>query len=113
MNLEKPADHIPEADLQSTVIELAHVNGWLVNHNYDSRRSGPDPGYPDLTLARRSPDGAAGQVLFLELKRARESPTATQLLWGERLPHWHVVRPDALDSWLPGLLEKGCVEVET
>jgi len=58
-----------EAQLQSTIIDHAHRNGWLVMHSRpvnDGKRwltaIQGDPGFPDLVLAR------AGEVITAELK---------------------------------------------
>ena len=39
-----------EKAFMSAVIQFARLNGWLVFHAFDSRRSGP--GWPDLALCR-------------------------------------------------------------
>ena len=39
-----------EKAFQFAVIQLARLNGWMVYHTHDSRRS--EPGWPDLALCR-------------------------------------------------------------
>lgn len=67
----------PEAEFQASVIKLAHLQGWIEYHDYDSRRS--TAGFPDLTLLRVTGDRA--ELLFAELKRVGETPTAAQRRW--------------------------------
>lgn len=78
---------------QQTVVELAQLNGWLVFHPFDSRRS--TPGYPDLTLVR-------DRVVFAELKTEKGRLTPDQELWLERLEgagaETHVWRPSQFDE---------------
>ncbi len=50
----------PEAAFQSQVVKLAKLNGFLVYHTHDSRRSAP--GFPDLVMVRD------GRLIFAELK---------------------------------------------
>lgn len=89
------AKAMSEADLQVMVIQLAELKGWLVYHTYNSRRS--QPGYPDLTMVRRS------RVVFIELKTQSGKRTADQDRWGETLSlsdaEYYLWRP--LD-WLDG-----------
>lgn len=68
---------ISEKDFMATVKDLALLNGWLVYHTYDSRRS--DAGFPDLVLVR------APRVIFAELKSAKGPPTRKQRVWLEEL----------------------------
>ena len=67
-----------ERDLQTKTVDLAIRAGWLVYHTYDSRRS--EPGFPDLVLVHPKYG-----VLWRELKTERNSPTADQRKWLERL----------------------------
>ena len=39
-----------ETQLQSAIIELARLTGWLVYHTHDSRHSAK--GFPDLCMVR-------------------------------------------------------------
>lgn len=66
---------ISEKDFQAAVVHLAKLNGWMVYHTFDSRRS--VPGFPDLFLLR---DGIA---YAWELKRESDTaqPTPAQVEW--------------------------------
>ncbi len=65
-----------EAQLQSTVLQLAQLHGYnLRYHTHDSRRS--QPGFPDLVLV----SVARGRVLFRELKSDAGKLTPEQALW--------------------------------
>ena len=57
------------------VIDLARLNGWLVYHPFDSRRSAK--GYFDLTMMQD------GYVIFSELKTENGRATAYQKRWGD------------------------------
>jgi hypothetical protein len=63
-----------EAQFQAEIVKLARINGWLVYHPYDSRRS-PE-GYPDLTLAHPN-----GRLIFAEVKTTKGKTTAAQDAW--------------------------------
>lgn len=51
-----------EAELQQLLTDAAHMHGWLVFHDHDSRRNAR--GFPDLVMVH----GQRRRVLFLELK---------------------------------------------
>lgn len=70
--LEPSYDEL-ERELQSKVLSLAKLHGWIAYHTFDSRRSAP--GFPDLILLRGE------RCLALELKRTHEHPTEEQLSW--------------------------------
>ena len=42
----------PEKELQDRLIQTAKLSGWMVFHDFDSRRS--DIGFMDLTMVRRT-----------------------------------------------------------
>lgn len=92
---------IEESQLQKDVIDLAHKLGFLANHNYDSRRSGPDKGLPDLILAGQ------GRALFIELKKENGRTSKAQLEWHHRLMdagiESFIWRPS---HWSSGLIER-------
>ena len=77
MKLTEYRDRMAEADLQTRVIDYAHIRGWRVHHDRGDYRTcvGGDPGFPDLVLARR------GRVVFAELKTARGRVTQQQTEW--------------------------------
>ena len=62
-----------ESRFQSNVIALAKLCGWRHYHTWNSRRS--EPGFPDLCMVRGE------RLVFAELKRAGEKPTAEQEAW--------------------------------
>ena len=83
--------YITEVAMQAALIEAARLNGWLVYHTFDSRRS--DPGWPDLALVR-------DDVLHLfELKsqRGRVKPEQAEWIAALERVRWVVpaiVRPE-------------------
>lgn len=96
-----------EQELQSAVIELAHLKQWRVHHSRPARGSrgqwathiAGDPGLPDLVLARK------GIVLFFELKTEKAKLTKDQELWRDALGmgRHFVIRPS---DWQSGLVER-------
>jgi len=66
-----------ETQLQTAVVKLARMLGFLVYHTHDSRRS--EPGFPDLTMVKE------GRLLFTELKTATGKLTDDQLMWIDAL----------------------------
>ena len=69
----QPAEHIPEADWQATVVDLARLAEWAVYHTRDSR--GSEPGFPDLVLVRPP------RLVVAELKTARGKLRREQRVW--------------------------------
>ena len=67
------APKVSEKVFQATVLELAHLEGWLSYHTHDSRRSAA--GFPDLVLVRPP------RVIFAELKTAKGAMSPQQRLW--------------------------------
>lgn len=61
-----------EAQLQAAIVDAARLQGWLVYHTYDSRRSAA--GYPDLTLVRE-------RVVFAEIKADKGRLSHAQQEW--------------------------------
>ena len=83
-----PITLLAESAFQSTVIELAQIQGWKVCHFSDSRRPGPygqwvgdsgARGWPDLVLVRDH------SILFRELKSEKGRLTPQQKEWLEAL----------------------------
>ena len=66
---------VSESQLQRDVLQLAGQLGYLAYHVYDSRKSGPDKGFPDLILARD------GRVIAVELKTERGRVSRDQARW--------------------------------
>lgn len=86
---------VSESQLQRDVLELAARLGYFANHTYDSRKSGPDAGFPDLILAKD------GRVLAIELKTERGRLSIAQLSWSMALMgavEFYVWRPRDLSS---------------
>ena len=90
-----------EKVFQQAVVTLAKLNGWLVYHTHDSRKS--EPGFPDLVLVH-----PRGQCLFVELKSETGKITKAQGAWLEALlgvkgrPRTYLWRPA---DWRSGLIE--------
>lgn len=90
--------NLTERELQAQVIELAKLLGWMVYHTYDSRKS--EPGYPDLTMAHAD----TGAVIWAELKREGQLPTAAQRRWLMALGRRHLAV-----LWQPSDLRSGLI----
>jgi hypothetical protein len=95
-----------EAECQRTIVEAAHLGGWLVHHARPARTGAGwrtaiqgDAGFPDLVLARRSPPW---RVIVVELKRRPNRPTAAQRLWLDAIAGAGV---DARLAWMPDDLD--------
>ena len=84
-----------EKQFQTWVVSIAKLNGWLVYHTYDSRRS--EPGFPDLVMVR------GGQVIFAELKTEHGKLKPKQKQWIMRLARVGSVE---VEIWRPQY-EKG------
>ena len=113
-------DHMTETQLQSSIIELATLLGWLSYHTHDSRHSAK--GFPDLCLAHPR----TGRLIFAELKSAKENLTEAQEKWRDALEpngheyylwrpsHWEseeilqTIKPMTKDEELTGRLDKIC-----
>lgn len=64
----------PEAEFQAWLARLAKETGSKYFHDHDSRRN-PE-GFPDSVIVTPS-----GLLLFAELKREADKPSAEQLEW--------------------------------
>ena len=88
-----------ETQLQSAIIELARVTGWLCYHTHDSRHSAK--GFPDLCMVR------CGRVIFAELKSEKGKLTPEQEQWQIRLvqtdAEYYVWRPV---DWMSGRVDE-------
>ena len=81
-NVERNPVHptITEDDFLATIIDLATLCGWLIFHDYDSRRN--PAGFPDLVLV--NPHKSPG-IIFAELKTNRGRIKLKQGDWLDRL----------------------------
>lgn len=66
---------VSEATFQQAVIDYLLTRCWRVNHNHDSRKSGPHAGLPDIIAARN------GRVVFIELKKQSGRVSRHQQAW--------------------------------
>ena len=102
--------HGSEKDFQATIIQLAKLRGWLVNHIRPAKTSKGwrtpvqgDIGFPDLVLV--SPPCKSGPrlgkriVAFIEVKSDRGKLTAEQKKWLDAL---HDVDWAMAGVWKPG-----------
>lgn len=101
-------DALPEADLQTLVIEAAHRGGWRVHHDPPSRiqradgtvryatATHGDPGFPDLVLARD------GRVIIVEVKTNKPRWKPGQREWLRALGAL-VVTPRNIDDLIDRL----------
>ena len=71
---------ITESDFLATIIDLATLTGWLIFHDYDSRKN--PAGFPDLVLV--NPHKSPG-IIFAELKTNRGRIKTQQGDWLNRL----------------------------
>jgi len=74
------------------------MNGWLVFHPFDSRRS--EPGFPDIVLAQRN-----RPLWIVELKSLRGRMTAQQSVWIDTLRAATGVRAEV---WRPDDFDRIC-----
>jgi hypothetical protein len=101
-----PAKEMSEKELLQSVIELAHLYGWLVFHQLPAtNRAGKwasftqgDTGFSDLVLAK------GGRVIFAELKSEAGTLSLAQLQWKETIgKNWCLWKPA---DWLSGEIER-------
>lgn len=101
-----------EAQLQSAIIEAAHIGGFMVAHfrpaqtakGWRTPVAADGAGFPDLVLAH-----PFRGVFFIECKSERGKLLPDQHRWAKALcssgAEWHVLRPSDLESakrWLIG-----------
>ena len=103
-----------ERNLQDTVIEMAKVHGWLVNHQRPARTDKGwrtavegDAGFPDLVLVRPGLQKRPPRLLFVELKAKRGRFTDGQRQWMEALVQIPFVE---VLTWTPDDLTSGRIE---
>jgi len=70
---------VSEKAFQQTVIDYAHLLGYLVYHTYDSRRSAF--GFPDLVILGRREHGKPSRCIFAELKSEKGKTSPAQEAW--------------------------------
>lgn len=69
-----------ESELKRRVIKIATDRGWRVHHitnSWNARGAQKGNGFPDLVLGRRR------RLIYVELKRQKESLSADQVIWRE------------------------------
>ena len=93
------APAMPEAELQGAVVKLCKLLGLQWHHQHYS--IGSRKGWPDLVICGRG-------ILFRELKREGNGPTAAQLAWGEILRR----AGQDWDVWKPSDLQNGRIQRE-
>jgi hypothetical protein len=105
---------VTEADLQSTVIDIAKLYGWLVAHQRPARTNSGwrtavegHTGFPDLVLCRGVRNGKPAKLLFVELKNDRDKPSDDQKRWLETLLE---VPRIGVHIWRPADLLSGKIE---
>lgn len=98
-----------ETQLQSAIIEMAKLFGWLYYHTYDSRRSAS--GFPDLVLVR------GRRLIFAELKSDTGTVSPAQRDWigalrGARCdwPTCRSATPFEVYIWRPDDWKSGTIE---
>lgn len=79
------------------MIDAAHLYGWRVHHNYDSRKS-TGAGFPDLVLVQRDQK----RIIYAELKTERGRLSRQQAEWRDDLlaagQQWYLWRPSDFDD---------------
>lgn len=91
------APKISEAAFQQAVVDLAKYRGWLVFHDFDSRRNAP--GFPDLVLLHQR----TGELVFAELKAQGGRLSQAQQKWLDAL----TIGGHEVHVWRPGQLKNG------
>lgn len=90
-----------ERELQTAVLDLAGLLGWLAYHTFDSRRS--QAGFPDLVLVRE-------RIIFVELKTEKGQLTEAQKHWRELIEgaegEYHLWRPADLQNFATQTLKR-------
>jgi VRR-NUC domain len=98
---------LSEEELQSAVIELAHLFGWVVAHfrpakterGWRTAVSADGAGFPDLVLVRE-------RVIFAELKSQRGHLSEQQRMWSTSL----VQAGAEIYTWRPAQWTSGEIE---
>ncbi len=95
-----------EDDLLNAVVQMAHVQRWLVYHIRNSKRgvTQGDRGFPDLVMARPP------RLVIAELKREDEQLTVYQRRWFDAFQPIADAKRIELYVWRPSDWRKGTVE---
>lgn len=97
-----------EAEFQNTIIEYAHLRGWLVAHfrgvrvqrrngtvHYQTPVAADGKGFPDLVLVRE-------RVVWAEIKVGYNKMTKEQETWADALKkagqEFHLWKPEDFDD---------------
>ena len=86
-----------EVQFQRAVLDLAAYRGWLVFHDFDSRRN--TAGFPDLVCVHER----TGDLVFAELKSDRGRVSQVQQRWLDAL----LAGGHETHVWRPGDLRNG------
>ena len=110
---------ISEADLQTAIVDLAHLYGWhvahfrpaMTTHGWRTPVSADGKGFPDLCMVK------GNKLIFWEVKSGRQLPSKEQTEWLERLSHIDgvtvgVVYPDNWDCIYMTLSEGSDIKIE-
>ena len=92
---------ITEGQFQVSVVQVAVDGGWMLYHDYDSRRS--TAGFPDLVMTRD------GRTIFAELKSEKGRVRPAQKLWIAELEKTqgievYIWRPSNMDQIVDTLM---------
>jgi len=92
-----------EETFQASVIQVAKDTGWMLFHDYDSRRSAA--GFPDLVMTRD------GRTIFAELKSQKGRIRTEQKQWMAELEKTQGVevylwRPSDMDDVVDTLMRR-------
>lgn len=119
-NQKQLALAISEADLQASIIDLAHLYGWKCVHfrsvkvqktdgstYYQTPVAADSEGFVDLVLIRPDRGGGLGRVVFAELKseRGKVAPAQTEWLTLLKLTQRVEVFLWRPSQWLDGTIE--------
>ena len=99
-----------EKQLQSAIVKLAKLTGYLSYHTHDSRRS--PAGFPDLVLVHEK----TGFLIFIECKSGKGVRSADQQRWADALVNskakYYTIRPcHWADGTVESFLKLGSVKV--
>ena len=99
-----------EKQFMAQIIQVARMNGFLVYHTFDSRRSAA--GFPDLVLVkpRVAVGPVKGRIIFAEVKKEKGKLTKAQEDWWRALAiakaEYYIWRPSGWNQILKTLGEE-------